>query len=642
MRGIFIAVICSLVLLRSNAQISLLPDSIKRRMDTMTAKRIDKYLVSKAWPIISTDPSGALKYAKAQFEKGIELKDSSLLVGSFIVSGTVYQTIGDIPKSIVQFQNAISVCKKIHDTLRLAIALNNLGNTHLFDKDYKNALRCQTEALGLRIAKKDSTRLRSSYINLATVAYQMEDFKKAKLYTQTSLNFPARDIHEDLRAYFNLAGIFSKLKQFDSAFYVMSIAKQKLSDSLDQGWYDITIAGLYTENNQNDLAERHLNEGKKIFLTLGDYYRAEDLNMAFYTLYKNKGDYKKALFYHERILQKNDSLNSESRNLQITFLNTEYEVKEKEQQINGLLQKSALDEEEKKRIRLVRNSVIIGILFTLWLVFLSYRKSVERKKLLGEIELRNMEIKDSINYATYIQSTFLPSASKLQKNFKEHFLVYKPKDIIAGDFYWMEENDENIWFALGDCTGHGVPGALVSVVCCNALNRSIGEFGLVEPSKILDQTRQIIVNRFSQSNSLIKDGMDISLIRIKKQKTNAGTKHIQFSGANHSIIIVRDKVAHILKGDKQPIGFVEDPLPFKVAEVEIGDSDMLYFFTDGFADQFGGERGKKFKSKNLRDLLVANAHLSIEQQKKVLETTFKDWVGKLEQIDDVTVIGVKL
>lgn len=608
----------------------------------MTAKRIDKYLVAKAWPIMSTDPSGALKYAKAQYEKGIELKDSSLLVGALIVNGTVYQTIGDISKSIIQFQNAISICKKLHDTLKLAIALNNLGNTHLFDKDYKNALKCQKEALALRIAKRDSSRMRSSYINLATIAFQMEDYMKAKLYTQTAISLRAKNEHDSLRAEFNLAGIFSKLNQFDSAFYVMSKTKQKLKDSLDLAWYDITIAGLYADNGQNDLAEKHVIEGKRIFLNLGDIYKAEDLNVTFYTIYKNKGDYKKALYYHEKMLRESDSLNSESKNLQISFLNTEYEVNEKEQQINNLLQKSALDEQEKKRIKLVRNSVILGIIFALLFVFLSYRKSVERKKLLGEIELRNLEIRDSINYATYIQNTFLPSNAKLQRNFREHFLIYKPKDIIAGDFYWLEENEENIWFALGDCTGHGVPGALVSVVCCNALNRSIGEFGLVDPSKILDQTREIVVKRFSQNDSLIKDGMDISLVRIIKQKAKANTTSIQFSAANHSILITRNGEVEVLKGDKQPIGFGENPFQFKTSSLEIGENDTLYFFTDGFADQFGGERGKKFKSKNLRDFLVANSKLPMQQQKQLLETTFKNWVGNLEQVDDVTIVGIKI
>ena len=293
----------------------------------------------------------------------------------------------------------------------------------------------------------------------------------------------------------------------------------------------------------------------------------------------------------------------------------------------------------------------------------------------GEVEVRTQEINEknlvikeafndvqnSIKYAKRIQKAILPPASYFQDELKNAFVLYTPKDIVAGDFYWLEQTADVVFFAAADCTGHGVPGAIVSVVCNNALNRSVREYGLLDLGEILDKTREIIIQEFEKSDEEVKDGMDIALCALST-KDNDGPGFIQFAGANNPLWIVRHKTNNFeelaaikafefedsdyllleIKGDKQPIGQFEKQKPFKSHRIKLQKGDAIYIFSDGYVDQFGGEKGKKFKARAFRELLISIQNKSMSEQKEVLEQTFKSWRRDLEQVDDVCVIGVKI
>jgi serine phosphatase RsbU (regulator of sigma subunit) len=258
---------------------------------------------------------------------------------------------------------------------------------------------------------------------------------------------------------------------------------------------------------------------------------------------------------------------------------------------------------------------------------------------------------DSILYAKRLQQAIIPSEENIKKYLPESFVLYKPKDIVAGDFYWMEtvrstfnvqrstkENDDIILLAVADCTGHGVPGALVSVVCSNALNRSVFEFGLTDPAKILDKTRELVIATFEKSDKEVKDGMDISLCSL-----SLSTLTLTWSGANNPLWVVSSKGELTeIKADKQPIGKYAVEVPFTSHTLKLEKDDRIFMFTDGFADQFGGPKGKKFKYKQLQKILTDSVDSSIDQQKEILNKKFQDWKGDLEQVDDVCVIGIQL
>ena len=270
-----------------------------------------------------------------------------------------------------------------------------------------------------------------------------------------------------------------------------------------------------------------------------------------------------------------------------------------------------------------------------------------------EIEEQNQEILDSINYAKRIQSAILPPDSYWNEKLPQSFVLYLPKDIVAGDFYWMEVIENEVLFAAADCTGHGVPGAMVSVVCHNALNRVVREFGMHQPAEILDQVTDLVIKTFERSDHEVKDGMDISLVGLTMD-----TMQLEFAGAHNPLWIVRkgnaeyeqlelkmelgDKSLYELKADKQPVGKFAYREKFTYHKIQVKKGDIVYLSSDGFPDQFGGTKGKKLKSKAFKRLLMEISDEPIHQQKNILKKAFEDWKGDFEQLDDVCVIGVKI
>lgn len=278
------------------------------------------------------------------------------------------------------------------------------------------------------------------------------------------------------------------------------------------------------------------------------------------------------------------------------------------------------------------------------------------------VEEKNREIIDSISYAERLQQAILPDQKTITEYLPSNFILYKPKDIIAGDFYWLEVVGRKLMFAVCDCTGHGVPGAMVSVVGANALNRCVKEFGLREPAKILDKLTQLVEETFSHSGSEVKDGMDVSLCVL-----DLDTKELQWAGANNPLWLVLNKVKERasltnvkfstlqeieeqhgvftfaeIKADKQPIGKFDNRKPFTNHCIQLEKGDYLYMFSDGYADQFGGDKGKKFKYSQLREYILQYIGKPLDEQNRELTAIFESWRGEMEQTDDVCLWGVRI
>ncbi|MBL7917707.1 MAG: SpoIIE family protein phosphatase [Bacteroidia bacterium] len=259
------------------------------------------------------------------------------------------------------------------------------------------------------------------------------------------------------------------------------------------------------------------------------------------------------------------------------------------------------------------------------------------QKQLFEIEEKRKDTLDSIKYAKRIQTALLPKPDEINKHLSDSFVFYKPKDIVSGDFYWFEKQKEKILIAVADCTGHGVPGAMLSVLCTNYLNKVVSELNITTPSLILDKVNALMKEQFTKNKEDVGDGMDISLCCIDTIKNT-----IEYAGAHNPFYLIRNSAVTIIKGDKQPIGKSFKTKPFTNHVLETKKGDCIFLFSDGYPDQFGGPRGKKFTYKQLQQSFLEYHHLPMDEQHLMYFSLFNDWKGKLQQVDDVCIIGIRL
>ncbi|MGZ3863017.1 MAG: PP2C family protein-serine/threonine phosphatase [Bacteroidia bacterium] len=265
-----------------------------------------------------------------------------------------------------------------------------------------------------------------------------------------------------------------------------------------------------------------------------------------------------------------------------------------------------------------------------------YAKTIEEQRHI--LEEKNHEITDSINYAQKIQSALIPSEEDFVSHFNEAFVYFKPKDIVSGDFYWASKKGDKVFFAVADCTGHGVPGGFMTMLGISFLDEIINEKNVTRPDEILNNLRDRIITTLKQTGAAgeSKDGMDVVVCCLDR---SANT--LLYAGANNSVYVVSNDSMNEFKADKQPCGFNHVLKPFTVTEIKLQQGDCIYAFSDGYADQFGGEKGKKFKYRQLEQILL-RSNADFRSQKKLLAESFDNWKGDLEQVDDILLVGVRV
>lgn len=267
-------------------------------------------------------------------------------------------------------------------------------------------------------------------------------------------------------------------------------------------------------------------------------------------------------------------------------------------------------------------------------VYRDLERRVEERTL--ELLKRTEERTANIEYARRVQAAMLPAPEKMEELLPEHFVLSRPKDLVSGDFYWLAQRQDQVLFAVADCTGHGVTGALLSAMCSHQLDRAVNEFGFTDPGLVLDMTRELVWDRLSKHTGMA-DGMDISLCTLERS-----SGRVSWSGANSDLWHITQGEVRVIKAHKQSVGRTRYRSRFPTHTLVMRPGDRLYLMTDGFADQFGGPWGKKFKSKALRELLLRIHRQPMAEQKQLLAATFDTWKGDLEQVDDVTLIGIGL
>ncbi len=573
----------------------------------------------------------------------------------------VYKEKGNFALAIENAMESLKIRERNKNERGIINSLEIIGTIYSRQENYPKAKDYFKQALKRSQLLGDKQLLASAYTNVAAIFYMEGEYDSTKIYTLKSL-----DLMREIGDIKTTATVLSNMAELDLLTDDLDEASKHLQESLDlrREYGDMqgiavslnTLGEIYKRQGKLKASIAANEESLKIATEIQTQPEAKEAAYALWKAYKENNNPNKALWAYERYIGLRDSLLSieNEKALIEQELGYKYEKKVLADSVKNAQLVKVKDAELKTKkaenkwqrtIIYFSVALLLVILFFVYMVVKSLRLlRVEKAKVdrtYEELEEKNTEILDSISYAKRIQSAILPPEKLVKQHLENSFVLYKPKDIVAGDFYWMEPQDGEVLFAAADCTGHGVPGAMVSVICNNGLNRSVREYGLKESGEILDKTREIVISEFQKSEEDVKDGMDIALCSL----STAEGKHIlKYAGANNPLWIVRKGADSIeeIKAHKEPIGKCENPSPFPTHEVELNEGDSFYIFSDGFADQFGGVKGKKLKSKSFKQLILSMQDQSMEAQKALLDKAFEDWRGEYEQLDDVCVIGVRV
>jgi serine phosphatase RsbU (regulator of sigma subunit) len=616
-----------------------------------------------------------------------------------------YSTYGKTKIAMDYYDKAANIYLQAKDTAKYNALIQNKIGEYIQLNDFESAIQCAKSSMAFFKKTKNTKMLPNSHIKLASIYIQLKDTTHAIKEINEAIRLSkGHHMFTYVSAVFEKSDMVSRKKGLQLLLDLEKELIQKKYDGENSTLY-CKIGVCYKQLNQLDPAEKYFRKAIEAELkrTPPNPAAMVGYNQNLGVVYFDRKDYAKALkAYQEADKYQNlndatgqqiadrhllyanvygklaryqlayenlntnkriqDSLDALTLNDKILSLKQEFQTQQIEDSLNinkKELSVSNLKIISEKATNQRNTSIIFGMLIVLVLIFglvILIARSNKQRKLANltlteknaEIEAqqlvlqqKNDEIIDSINYAKRLQNTILPPQAKIDDLFPRNFVLYKPKDIVAGDFYVCESIEmagRKIGIvAVADCTGHGVPGALVSMVCSSAIKRSVTEFNLTDPGKILDKSAQLVVESFESAHENVKDGMDISLACI-----DFDTQTMKWAGAHNPLWIIRKKELIEIKADKQPVGHFEHFKAFTSHELKLEANDRLYFISDGFADQFGGPIGKKLKTKNLKEFLVATSESSIAEQGSKLERYFTEWKASFEQVDDVCVMGIEV
>ncbi len=637
----------------------------------------------------------ALDYHNKGLEIADRLQNRALQVKAYNNIGVLYRRMDEFSLAAFYHHKALGYAEEINDSFGISVAINSLGNVYSINKNYDNALEFFGRAL--TISRQQKNRLGEA-INLNNIGEVYEFIGRqniARSYYQSSLkiNYELNNIKGMAICYNGIGNTFYLSKNYRVAldYYQKALAIDKI---LNDRKY---IAESYINIGKTQLAlglYDGANESLNLSLILSKQIKANwQIQLSYLylsNLYETTHDPVRALIYYQNSVAYKDSVLNEKAQRSITLLSTLYKT-EKAERENQLLKKDKeIQEKELRRQQLftIGLTILIGTAF----IFIAFGYNVLRIKRRSALKLQNQKqeieqinselnlqkeelmaqteeiekqknsiaqknkhledayriiedyinkITDSIRYAEQIQKAILPPAKVVKSFFPNSFIYYRPKDIVSGDFYWFGRRDQKLFFAAADCTGHGVPGAFMSIIGYDLINRAFNEKGLSTPSDVLDYLNdQIRISlRKDEEDIVLKDGMDIAFCSYD---TVSGI--LEYSGALAPIVYIRNGVSYEIKPDSCSIGISLKKLnrTFTNHKVQLFPGDTIYLFSDGFIDQFGGVNRKKFMRGNFINALQDICNSPIHDQPALLEDILLDWKGTNEQIDDIMVIGLRL
>ncbi len=598
------------------------------------------------------DLQGNYPQALNHYLKSLEIykvaKDKKGQANALLNIGVLYQQQGDIDKAITFYQEAMLIQQSLKNSLEVAKCLHNIGNAHSIKAEYEKGLTYLNKAIDIYIEFKNNAHLAKAYNSIANIYDDQRLYKAALAYYQKALK-----------------------------------ELEKIDDKNDVAICLNNIANVYCLQEEYNKALRYAQKSLEIAQSIG---AKDNIKNAAYTLsqiYSFQEDYAHAFEYLNRYNLLERTMFNEENAKQIARFQATYDITQKENEIALLNKDNAL-----KQVLIYGFSVVIVLVLALLGILLwAYRQKMKANQQLAtqkdlietknkaleqsekdlkqtnlqlqerseelaaskeQLERKNMLIADknknmhaSISYAQRIQEALLPPIVEIKAKFPELAIFYRPKDMVSGDFYWFAEFDEIYYLAAVDCTGHGVPGAFMSMIGHAFLNQILKIQHITEPGEILNQLHQNVIQALHHDTVRRQDGMEMVLCAINPQK-----KEIKYAGAVTPMLIFNEGKQHLIQGERQSIGgtynFRDEDVPFTTQTFHYQSPAMVYMFSDGFQDQFGGLRGRKFGKSRFYELLHEIHTLPTQEQSKLLTARFEEWKKDNSQIDDVMVLGVKI
>lgn len=634
----------------------------------------------------------ALYHYRESLKKMIHMGNKKGESACYVNIGNIYSLQGKSNEATQFIMKSIKIKEELNDKRGISIGYNNLGSLYATVGNYKQALNCFFKTLKIAEESKDKLAESSSYNNIGLIFFHQNKLDIALFYYKKAVKIQ-EEIGDKVTAgtsYNSIGNIYQAKKQYKEALaYHFRDLKIKETANDKQG---ISIAcnsigtDYFGSGNFDDALTYQLksyNVSKKIGYKNGIVDAAGGIGK----LYEEKKQYEKALLYYDhmhiisceiefkegirdayankasvytklRQFEKaldftnlynevKDTLLNKNNFKQIAELNTRYETDKKEKEILLLIKDQQLNAKIIKQQQYMRWGLIGGVLLLLISIVSIYKKyrfkqkaNIVLEEQKEEIEQKNTLIIDSIDYAKTIQDAILPTTQKVRLFFPESFILFKPKAIVSGDFYWLNSIHGRLICAVGDCNGHGVPGAFMSLLGYNMLENVIKKKSITKPAFILNEVNAEIIYRLSYEHKkvTVEHGMNIALIFIDKDNGQ-----LQFSGAHNPLYIVRNNELIELKADKISIGFIKEyENGFSNQNFQLIKGDMIYLFTNGFPDQIGGPEHKSFSYGSFKDLLTAISPLDTYMQMIRLEESYISWCSEgVQQTDDILIIGIR-
>lgn len=565
------------------------------------------------------------------------VKDDSSKAGILRNIGVEYSNAGNYQKAIEYALQSKKIFERINSEYGIFYCDMMLGVSYNQMGDYKLSLNYLSNA---KRGIDDSW----LFDNIAFVWHNLNDIDRALMYWEKSLSLCTDSLY--IPRILNSIGSMYELKNKPSvaiSYYEKSL---KLSEQIkDNNSIALALASLgdvYFSNGETELAFYYEYKSLSLAKYVNNLLSIQQTEKVLSDMYFKIGKYDSAFFRYKNYIAIKDSLVNEDNIRATTQMQQEYKF-DKEREISA--EKLAKQKQQKSFFIIGLIAVIIFSVF----LFRAFKINKKAKIIITEqkrvVEEKKKEMTDNINYAQRIQKAILPSDEYIKNYFPENFIIYKPKDIVSGDFYWaFHDLNGDKYFATADCTGHGVSGAMMSMIGTQLLNEIVIEKNIRRPDLILNALRYEIVKSLNPQGAIEerKDGMDISFCKLIPSRTSMGYK-LESACANNSIFIVRQGQVKELKPDRMPVGkYIGDEKLFTLNETDLELGDIIYTITDGFCDQFGGDKGKKLMPKRFKEWIIELSPLEIPQIKFELESRFNQWIGEGEQIDDVTIFSVRI